>query len=126
MEIDFSTICELRRVLDSCHRFLMLIDNAPDGDQIGASYALGMWLRSRGKEVSWCCLSAVPSAFTFSSFAAEISSEVLSPENYDAVILHDCGSLKRTNMTSLYPDFFDRSYVINFDHHPSNALYGKS
>ena len=37
----------------------------------------------------------------------------------DAVIVMECGDLKRTGVDGL-----ERGYVINIDHHPGNAMYG--
>lgn len=41
-------------------------------------------------------------------------------DQYDAAIIMECGELGRTGVTGL-----DRFFVINIDHHPGNANYGR-
>ena len=124
MELNYNQICELRRTLDGNNRFLMLLDKSPDGDQLGASYAMGMWLRSRGKQVSWRCLEVIPQNYWLTNFPEEVNDEIKEAQEYDVVIINDCGNLKRTGLLEAKPGFLENSFIINFDHHPSNTLFG--
>jgi phosphoesterase RecJ-like protein len=44
---------------------------------------------------------------------------VTSPTPEDAVIVMECGDLKRTGVAGL-----EQGFVINIDHHPGNTMYG--
>jgi phosphoesterase RecJ-like protein len=124
MELNYKSVSDFRRIVDGKNKFLMLFDCSPDGDQIGASYALGMWLRSLGKDVVWTSRENIPECYRITNFSDEIIKEPSSYEDYDVVILNDCADLRRIPLYNTDPEFLENSYVVNFDHHPSNKMFG--
>ncbi|MCG2766971.1 MAG: bifunctional oligoribonuclease/PAP phosphatase NrnA [Chloroflexota bacterium] len=97
-----------------CHIF-------PDGDAIGSTLGLMWGLRQLGKKCVPACQDPVPSQFSFLSGVLEFTARA--PGDEDLIIVLDCGSLDRIG--SLYdPTRFERSPVINIDHHITNTSFG--
>lgn len=124
MEIDLQLLNSVRKTLDSHQRFLMLFDESPDGDQVGASFALGMWLRSRGKSVHWVSPAPLKVNDSMEHFAAEVSVEAEDASAYDVVVLCDSGDLRRSNSSDAIASAINNCLLINIDHHASNKMYG--
>jgi phosphoesterase RecJ-like protein len=100
-------------------RFVITSHARPDGDAIGSSLAMAFALRTLGKDVRVVsCDEPPPPLLVFPGVAdIEVTPHVEDPG--DAVIVMECGDLKRTGVEGL-----DRGFVINIDHHPGNTMYG--
>ena len=99
--------------------FVLTSHARPDGDAIGSQIALGLALESIGKTVRFVDHDAAP--LPYRNFPAVNRIEVLSAFDgaTDAVIVMECGSLNRCEVTG-----FDQHFVINIDHHLGNTMYG--
>jgi phosphoesterase RecJ-like protein len=100
-------------------RFVIVSHARPDGDAIGSSLAMAFALKHLGKEVRVVSKDAPPAPMlVFPGVPGiEVTTEVTDPG--DAVIVMECGDLKRTGVAGL-----DAGFVINIDHHPGNSMYG--
>jgi phosphoesterase RecJ-like protein len=100
-------------------RFVVVSHSRPDGDAIGSSFAMAFALRALGKDVRVVSSDApAPPLMVQPGVEAIIVTERVDDPG-DAVIVMECGDLKRTGVAGL-----DGGFVINIDHHPGNSLYG--
>jgi phosphoesterase RecJ-like protein len=110
---------QIADAIRSRQRFVIASHLRPDGDAIGSQLAMAFALRSLGKEVR--VVSRDPSPAPMLDFPGvsglEITDRVDDPG--DAVIVMECGDLRRTGVAGL-----DRGFVINIDHHLGNSNYG--
>lgn len=106
---------ELRRR----HRFVVVSHARPDGDAVGSCLAMAFALAALGKQVRVVSKDApLPPMLVFPGVAdIEVTDRVSDPG--DAVIVMECGDLKRTGVEGL-----ERGFIINIDHHPGNTMYG--
>jgi phosphoesterase RecJ-like protein len=100
-------------------RFVVTSHARPDGDAIGSSLAMAYALRYLGKDVRVVSRDAPPPPLMVFPGVAEIEivDEIGDPA--DAVIVMECGDVKRPGIEGV-----ELGYVINIDHHPGNVLYG--
>jgi len=100
-------------------RFVIVSHTRPDGDAIGSSLAMAYALRELGKDVRVVSKDQPPPPMLVFPGVTdiEVTSDVADPG--DAVIVMECGDLKRTGVAGL-----ERGFVINIDHHPGNTMYG--
>jgi bifunctional oligoribonuclease and PAP phosphatase NrnA len=100
-------------------RFVIVSHTRPDGDAIGSSLAMAFALRELGKDARVVSKDQPPAPMQVFPGVTEIevTSDVTDPG--DAVIVMECGDLKRTGVAGL-----ERGFVINIDHHPGNTMYG--
>jgi phosphoesterase RecJ-like protein len=114
---------ELARAVDairSGQRFAVSSHARPDGDAIGSQLAMAYALRALGKDVVVVDADPAPPQFVEFPGVSDIRVTNAVDESFDAVIIMECGDLKRTGVEGL-----DRSLVINIDHHPGNTGYGE-
>jgi phosphoesterase RecJ-like protein len=100
-------------------RFVIVSHARPDGDAIGSSLAMAYALKQLGKEVRVVSRDAPPPPLLVFPGVPEIIVTEHVADPGDAVIVMECGDLRRTGVGGL-----DRGYVINIDHHPGNSMYG--
>ena len=100
-------------------RFLVSSHQRPDGDAIGSAVGFALALRALGKDAE-VVLDAIPPHFLQPFPAVDrirIAGEVT--DRVDAAVIMECSSLDRTGVRG-----FDRSPVLNIDHHVGNTQYG--
>ena len=100
-------------------RFVITSHSRPDGDAVGSSLAMAYALRALGKEVRVVSNDPPPPPLLVFPGVAEIEVTAAVDDPGDAVIVMECGDLKRTGVGGL-----ERGFVINIDHHPGNTMYG--
>jgi phosphoesterase RecJ-like protein len=91
----------------------------PDGDAVGSSLAMAYALRHLGKDVRVLSRDEPPPPLLVFPGVADIEIVNATDDPGDAVIVMECGDIKRPGIDGL-----ERGYVINVDHHPGNGLYG--
>lgn len=102
------------------HRFLLSSHQRPDGDAIGSAVGMALALREMGKSAE-VVMDATPPHFLqpFPDVAGiRVATSV--DDAADAAIIMECSSLDRTGVRG-----FDRSSVLNIDHHLGNTHYGQ-
>lgn len=105
--------------LQAGQHFLVSSHQRPDGDAIGSAVGMAFALRAMGKRAE-VVMDAVPPHF-LRPFPGvndiRVTREVT--ETCDAALIMECSALERTGVSG-----FDRSFVINIDHHLGNTQYG--
>lgn len=114
-----STPAQIAGEIRRRHRFVLVSHARPDGDAIGSCLAMAFALAALGKDVRVVSTDAPPAPMmVFPGVPGiEVTGRVDDPG--DAVIVMECGDLKRTGVEGL-----DAGFVINIDHHPGNTMYG--
>jgi phosphoesterase RecJ-like protein len=123
-------------------KILLLTHQSPDGDALSSVCALTLFLDKHGKDYKAFCYDPPPKTFDFlpgidkithkitktqdlsTGIASKDGSDVTLLQDFDLIIVVDCGSLKRTNIEeginrSGKPD----QTIIEFDHHPKVEDY---
>jgi bifunctional oligoribonuclease and PAP phosphatase NrnA len=100
-------------------RFLVSSHQRPDGDAIGSAVGFALALRELGKDAE-VVLDAAPPHF-LRPFPAVDAVRVATAVDTraDGAVIMECSSLDRTGVSG-----FDRSPVLNIDHHVGNTRYG--
>jgi phosphoesterase RecJ-like protein len=101
------------------HRFVIASHLRPDGDAIGSQMAMAFALRHLGKDVRVVSRDKPPAPMLVFPGVSSIDIVEQVDDPGDAVVVMECGDLKRTGVEGL-----DRGFVINIDHHPGNTMYG--
>ncbi|MDA1038234.1 MAG: DHH family phosphoesterase [bacterium] len=111
------------KMLSAMH-ILIITDNKIDGDTLGSSLAMGHELMKQGKKVTF--VSPVPLGETYSFLPhfkeVNIGYSVLGDKTIDLAVSFDCGN--GDHVTEMRSNVPSHPYLISFDHHRSNSLYG--
>jgi phosphoesterase RecJ-like protein len=113
------TIEEIRAMVSSAQRVLVVSHIRPDGDSIGSLLGLGLSLRAAGKDIRMVSSDGVPAALRFLDGTQRIHHRTKG--NFDLVCVVDCSDLERTGdaLEGLpLPD-------LNIDHHITNQGFGR-
>lgn len=102
-------------------KFLLITHKDPDGDAIGSVTALAEILLTQGKQASLFCANSPPKPFAFLHNSNLISTN-LPLNEWDLMVILDCGDLRRTGLTTLVSQYARRKRLINIDHHPKSDL----
>jgi phosphoesterase RecJ-like protein len=100
-------------------RFVVTSHARPDGDAIGSSLAMAFALEQLGKNVRVVLRDAPPPPLLVFPGVDRIEVTGRVDDPADAVIVMECGDLKRTGIEGL-----ERGFVLNIDHHPGNSMFG--
>ena len=114
---------ELVKIVDAIHarqRFVISSHSRPDGDSIGSQLAAAYALRALGKQVTVVNADAASPPLMQFPGVPDITIADRADGEFDAAIIMECGDLARTGVAGL-----ERFFVINIDHHPGNAGYGR-
>ena len=114
-----STVAEVAAAIRARESFVLTSHARPDGDAIGSQLALAYALESLGKSVRLVDHDPPPAQVRRFPGADRIEVTSRFEGTADAAIVLECGTLARPEVLGL-----DRSFIINIDHHPGNALYG--
>jgi phosphoesterase RecJ-like protein len=112
----------ISHLVNSKHIFLVTHVN-PDGDALGALLAMGLTLKSDGREVTMFNASPIPAVYRFLPGIEQIEREVPSPFEPETVVVLDCGDLERVGETAA-KRIRRCPRVINIDHHVTNTGFG--
>ena len=114
-----TTRAQIADAIRGRQRFVVASHARPDGDAIGSSLAMAYALRHLGKDVRVVSRDAPPPPMLAFPGVPEIEVTSQVDDPGDAIIVMECGDVKRTGIDGL-----ERGYVINIDHHPGNTMYG--
>jgi phosphoesterase RecJ-like protein len=114
-------IKELKKTIDTSGAFIVAAHVDPEGDAIGSSLAIYFALKSLGKKVCIYNESGVPRILKFLPGAEYVVTDIDSVNEYDCIIVVDCGDLGRLGRLR---DRLEKLKIINIDHHSTNDLFG--
>ena len=114
-----ATVGQVADEIRKRQRFVLASHVRPDGDAIGSQLAMAYALRHLGKQVRIVNRDPAPPPLAVFPGVAEIEIAERTDDPGDAVIVMECGDLKRTGVSGL-----EGGYVINIDHHLGNTMYG--
>lgn len=114
-----ATAAQIAHEIRKRQRFVITSHARPDGDAVGSSLAMAFALRALGKDVRVVSRDQPPPPLLVFPGVGEIEVTARVDDPGDAVIVMECGDLKRTGVEGL-----DGGFVINIDHHPGNTMYG--
>ena len=117
-EIDHELISIIRDQLGHARQVLVITHQRPDGDAIGSLLAVGLALRTAGKDVQMVIKDGLPENFRFLEGSELIITEPV--RDYDQVIVVDSAEIERTN-TELDHIIAD----LNIDHHKTNTYFAR-
>ena len=113
---------EIATVLREGKCFLFVTHKDPDLDGIGSMLALSKALLNEGKDVVVLTEKPVPAAFNVLKGSERIVQSFDSEIDFDAVVILDCGEIKRIGG---FNEFIERhKFLINIDHHATNDFFG--
>jgi len=102
-------------------KFFLATHISPDGDAIGSAVALGLALRSMGKDVTVYDRDGVPDLYRFLPGSEMVTDEVRRQDTSGAVlVLLDCNTPVRAGLDET--GSFEKSVVI--DHHQTESPFG--
>jgi phosphoesterase RecJ-like protein len=110
---------DIVRAIAERRSFVLTSHARPDGDAIGSQLAMAFALRQLGKQARCVNRDVAPPPLQSFPGVSEIEIAAMFDGNAEAVIVMECGDLARTGVKG-----FDRSFIINIDHHPGNTLFG--
>lgn len=124
MNIAKDKAIQISEAVASAENILIISHAKPDGDTLGAAFALTNYLLNLNKNITNFCLDAAPEMFSFLPNIHRLKTDhLVFTTKYDLVIVVDSGSLAYAGvdklMTALQPGFT----LVNIDHHASNAHY---
>ncbi|WP_003541235.1 DHH family phosphoesterase [Desulfotomaculum nigrificans] len=96
----------------------------PDGDSLGSLLALGLGLKSMGKEVTMVSSDPIPELYNFLPGVENIHVGNVPTGNYDMLIVVDCSVPERLGDTVL-PLVDTVSTVVIIDHHVNESPFGQ-
>jgi bifunctional oligoribonuclease and PAP phosphatase NrnA len=123
--IETPRLASIDEVVDELRRrtsFVMVSHVKPDGDTLGAGFALGLALRRLGKRVRYFCQDAVPRNLRFLPEADQVSRELPGDLPGDTLyVFSDMSDWRRAG--ELPP--IARENMLDIDHHLGNKLFGR-
>jgi bifunctional oligoribonuclease and PAP phosphatase NrnA len=99
-------------------RFLLTSHARPDGDAIGSALACRQILRLMGKQAEVVLRDGVPRIYQPLPFADDVVRAERVREDYEAAILLECDSIRRTRLEGL-----ENQFLISIDHHLSGRPF---
>ncbi|MFA4954315.1 MAG: DHH family phosphoesterase [Patescibacteria group bacterium] len=112
---------ELRRA----GRVLLVAHKKPDGDTLGASSAMLMWLAGQGKQVTaFCADKPAPSLAFLDCVHLYTDDPAVFDATYDVVMIFDSGDLRYCGVQDHVPRLPAGYLLVNIDHHATNERYG--
>jgi len=99
--------------------FLITSHARPDGDSIGSQLAMAFALDALGKHVRLVNADPAPAHYGVFPGMDRIEIAPAAEGQSDALIVMECGDLKRPGVTGL-----EGRFTINIDHHVGNTGYG--
>ncbi|PIT94086.1 hypothetical protein COU00_00910 [Candidatus Falkowbacteria bacterium CG10_big_fil_rev_8_21_14_0_10_43_11] len=115
---------EILDKITSARSIFLTTHEHPDGDAAASICALAEWLKFLGKKYYLFCADEPEAGLRFLPQIEKISRDIgaVDFKNFDAVIVLDCGALRRTKIETAIRE--SRLPIINIDHHISNGRFG--
>ncbi len=114
--------------LSAARKPILVSHRKPDGDTLGAMMAVYNWLCDQGREAHAFCADEPASAYAYFPRIKEVKSDpaVFQDEAVDMVCVFDAGDLKYAGIDEFVQTMPKRPFIVDFDHHVTNTLFGDS
>jgi bifunctional oligoribonuclease and PAP phosphatase NrnA len=109
---------EVLKQVEQRQRFLLTSHARPDGDAIGSALACRQILRLMGKQAEVVLRDGVPRIYQPLPFADAVVRAERVNQDYEAAILLECDSIRRTRLEGL-----ENQFLISIDHHLSGRPF---
>jgi bifunctional oligoribonuclease and PAP phosphatase NrnA len=109
---------EVLKHIEQRNQFLLTSHARPDGDAIGSALACRQILRAMGKEAEVVLRDGVPRVYRPLPFADKVVQADRVNGAYEAAIILECDSIKRTRLEGL-----EERFLISIDHHLSGRPF---
>ncbi|MGE3278994.1 MAG: bifunctional oligoribonuclease/PAP phosphatase NrnA [Candidatus Altimarinota bacterium] len=124
IHLDEQIVSQIKQKIIHAQSILLLAHKNPDGDTLGSSLAMFLYLKGLGKKVQIACFDKAPEAAQFLPGADEMIQE-FQDADYDLVISFDSADPKLSGFDKSHPGLFEKTgRHINIDHHKSNLMFG--
>src|SRR5205807_8540452 len=110
-------LSQVVELVEKKDRFAVTSHVRPDGDSLGSSLGLYWLLRALDKDVEVTMRDPAPHAYQRLPGAGAIRVTPSVDRPYDAVFVIECSDIDRPGLIDL-----EKQFVVNIDHHSSNAL----
>lgn len=115
---------EMLSALNNANSILLCCHISPDGDAIGSMLAMGLTLRSLGKQITMASGDPVPGQFAFLPCVREIvNADALHGKQFDLAFAVDTATLER--MGACAEAFLQAPVTMQLDHHGDNPGYAQ-
>lgn len=115
---------KIRTLIRDGQDFLVMGHRSVDGDAYGSSMALYFHLRNLGKNVEVVNELPITPLFHFLGIHTHITKDIKG-KKFDAIFVCDCGELRLIGQyPEAYADIFEKTPVVNIDHHHRNSMFG--
>ena len=109
---------DVLRQIEQRDRFVLTSHARPDGDAIGSALACCQVLRAMGKQADVVLHDGVPRVYRTLPFADQVQQADRVAGNYEAAIILECDSIRRTRLEGL-----EDRFLISIDHHVSGRPF---
>lgn len=117
-----TTFAEIATALEGATEILVASHQRPDGDALGCTIAMALWLRSRGKKVTAWNEDGMPEKFHYLPWHQIVTAPETVPRAFDMVVALD--NSVRNRLGTVWGGVGTVAKVINIDHHVTNQGYG--
>jgi bifunctional oligoribonuclease and PAP phosphatase NrnA len=120
---------QLFKEVKKAQDILIVGHRKPDGDALGSMCAMKIWLDKMGKRTDLGCVDKPTRKYSFLPHIENVKKNI-DPNDYELVILLDCGAHYMTDFHEKYPEILSfnnpnkRPFIVNIDHHASNDMFG--
>lgn len=115
-------------VINKNQNFMVTTHTNPEGDALGSSLALALFLKQLGKNARVVTKDPIPYFLEFFPEKSMIFQSPAIQEKYDVICVCDCGDIARTgyfkNPLQGEKIPYPSTEVINIDHHVTNKGFG--
>lgn len=112
-------------LIKQANNILIVSHQKPDGDTLGANFALAHFLEDQGKNYYSFCLHPVPEQFKFLPLSYKLNNDAgFFNKDIDLLIVVDSGDLRYAGIDGLISNLKKDIKIINIDHHPTNDNFG--
>jgi len=115
----------MKRVIEAIKKYNSFLITAHvnlEGDSLGSQLAMKRLIEAMGKRAFILDSDKVPEHYEFLPGADEVLNDVEKKRDFDAAIVLDCPTLKRTGRVK--DIIYKKKPIINIDHHISNEMFG--
>ncbi len=115
----------LHDLLANAQRVLVIAHKKPDGDALGSTTAMHLWLKRLGKDVALFCADKPGPSYAHLASSMDYSNDpAVFDQPYDAVMVLDSGDLRYAGVDQFMARLPGKPTLVDMDHHATNQFFG--